>query len=81
MNALLALPTKEGGNKGIKSKKGALKCCKENKNTALIQRIHFASIGCVSFIDLALWRIFQSKGKNTTQKYGKIQCSDLGSIS
>ena len=29
-NGLLALPTKEGGNKGIKSKKGAMKCCKEN---------------------------------------------------
>ena len=26
-NALLALLTKDGGNKGIKSKKGAKKCC------------------------------------------------------
>ena len=26
-NDLLALPTKKGGNKGIKSKKGAVKCC------------------------------------------------------
>ena len=35
-NALLALTTKEGGNKGIKSKKGAIKCCKEIKITAMI---------------------------------------------
>ena len=31
-NGLLALPTKEGRNKGIKSKKGAINCCYENKN-------------------------------------------------
>ena len=29
-NGLLALPTKEGGNKGISSKKGATKCYKDN---------------------------------------------------
>ena len=34
-NALLALPTKEGGNKGIKSKKGAIKWCKKKQNTLL----------------------------------------------
>ena len=33
-NALLALPAKEGGNKGIKFKKGAVNCCKERKITA-----------------------------------------------
>ena len=30
-NTLLALLTKEGGNTGIKSKKGAMKCCKALK--------------------------------------------------
>ena len=30
-NGLLALRTKEGSNKGIKSKKGAIKCCDETK--------------------------------------------------
>ena len=35
-NAMCALPTKEGANKGIKSMKGAIKCCSEIEITAPI---------------------------------------------
>ena len=59
-----ALQTKEGGNEGIKSKKAAIKCCKENKIAAPpnVWRIFFVqyNLAVVAWVIRAFCNIAKS---------------------